>query len=136
MSVMEPPLMNRSNFSPADEELEGLLRSFFRDELPHPWPALNPPAAAILPLPQTAGHRPAALSRSQVALAASVALLFGGQAWLYHSHQAEESSTPGNSSPGDLLAKPDLHGKKPQSTGVPVTAKENGPRSLPVKPMR
>jgi hypothetical protein len=135
MSVIEPPLVDRSPFSPADDELDGLLRSFFRAEAPNPWPALQPPAAA-LPIARAVPRRPLPLSRSRVALAASVALLFGGQAWLYHSHQAEETSSAGSSSPGDLTAMPDRHGTKPKSPGVPVPAKENGPRSLPVKPMR
>jgi hypothetical protein len=136
MSVIEPPLTNRPYSSPADEELDGLLRSFFRDELPQPWPALTPPVASVLPLPPAAPTHSAFLSSSRVALAASVALLVGGQAWLYHSHKTEAVPSPGNSAAGGLLARPDLHGKKAQGPGAAVTAKENAPRSAPVKPMR
>jgi hypothetical protein len=130
---MEPPLVNRSNDSPAEEELDGLLRAFFRDELPQPWPALTLPAAAVLPLSPTSSTRPGGLSRSRVALAASVALLFGGQAWLHDSYQEDEpSQLNSDSSPADLMA-----GKKPpRRSATPGAATELGPRSLPSKPMR
>ena len=68
MNVIVPPRV------PPDDEIDGLLRAFFRAELPHPWPAMKAPAA-----PQTAPVPPApprpALWRSRLALAASVALL-------------------------------------------------------------
>ena len=133
MSVLEPPLINRSHFSPSDDELDGLLRSFFREELPHSWPALTPPAPAVVPL---AAAPTLGLSRSRVALAASVALLLGGQAWLSHSFQEEETPTE-NSAAGLRTARPDVHGPKAHRNGsVPATAKNPLPRALPPKPMR
>jgi hypothetical protein len=67
MNVIVPPRV------PPDE-IDGLLRAFFRAEVPHPWPAWKAPAA-----PQTTPVRPApsrpAPWRSRLALAASVALL-------------------------------------------------------------
>jgi hypothetical protein len=86
MNVIVPPRV------PPDDEIDGLLRAFFRAELPHPWPAMKAPAA-----PQTAPvpsppPRPA-LWRSRLALAASVALLALGSLLL-----------PGKAPPGPQAA--------------------------------
>jgi hypothetical protein len=137
MSVIEPPLFNRSSFSPSDDELDGLLRSFFRGEMPRPWPVLEPPAAAIVSLSSPELPRSGVLSRSRVVLAASVAFLIGGQALLSHALQTDGSANPGTSTPVDLMARPDRHGKTSHGTTSgrgPVT--ESGPRAAPVKPMR
>ncbi len=70
MSVVEPP--------PAqpDDSLEGLLRKFFRSQLPHPWPAPRVPSSVSSYQRRPAGERN--LMRSRWALAASVALLLLG----------------------------------------------------------
>ena len=69
MNVIMPPRV------PPDDEIDGLLRAFYRAQVPHPWPALKAPAAP----PRTTPVRPAPsrppLWRSRFALAASVALL-------------------------------------------------------------
>jgi hypothetical protein len=70
MNVIVPPRV------PPDDEIDGLLRAFFRAEVPHPWPAMKAPAA-----PPPAPARPA-LWRSRLALAASVALLALGSLFL------------------------------------------------------
>ena len=74
MNVIVPPRV-------PPEEIDGLLRAFFRAELPRPWPAMKAPA-----VPPTAPARPApprqALWRSRLALAASVGLLALGSLWL------------------------------------------------------
>jgi hypothetical protein len=59
------------------DELDGLLREFFQSELPCPWPAApNPPARSLPSRPfRPPALRAAALRRSRLALAASVALL-------------------------------------------------------------
>jgi hypothetical protein len=137
MSVIEPPLINRSNFSPSDEETDGLLRSFFQGELPRPWPVLEPPAGAVMPLSSPESTRSGALSRSRVVLAASVAFLVGGQALLSHALQTDGSASPGTSAPVDLMARPDRHGKTSHgTTSGPGPVSETGPRAAPVKPMR
>lgn len=65
MSVLEPP-----SHKPGDD-LDGLLRRFFRKQLPHPWPAPRVPASPE-PSWSAVGR---SLARSRWALAASVTLL-------------------------------------------------------------
>jgi hypothetical protein len=96
MSNVDPPLDVRSPGRPAGD-LDGLLRAFFRAEMPHPWPAVQI-GQGPSPFPQrnrTAAHmngddRPPADTgrrfaprswskiRSRLALAATVALLLLG----------------------------------------------------------
>jgi hypothetical protein len=67
MNVIVPPRV------PPDDEIDGLLRAFYRAQVPQPWPEWKAPDA-----PQTVPLRPAPrrpLWRSRLALAASVALL-------------------------------------------------------------
>jgi anti-sigma factor RsiW len=73
MNVIVPPRV-------PPEEIDGLLRAFFRAELPHPWPAMKAPAAPTAPA-RPAPSRPA-LWRSRLALAASVAVLALGALFL------------------------------------------------------
>src|SRR5438270_7739590 len=65
--MVRPPL-------PSGDDLDGLLRAFYRAQLPSPWPALKapPPPAARRPAP---GPRGWPLWRRRLALAASAALL-------------------------------------------------------------
>jgi hypothetical protein len=70
MSLVEPPPVR-----PGDN-LDGLLRAFFRSQLPHPWP--SPPRPAPRTVPARPGRPGRALFRSRLALAATVALLFLG----------------------------------------------------------
>jgi hypothetical protein len=58
-------------------ELDRLLRSFFQVEMPHPWPAWQPPAEA-----SATGLRRRPLTRSRFALAAALLVLLGGFAGL------------------------------------------------------
>ncbi len=61
---------------PADD-LEGLLRAFYRSQMPQPWPSPQLPRFRPAPTPRPApSGRP--LSRSRLVLAASVALLLLG----------------------------------------------------------
>jgi hypothetical protein len=72
--ILPPSLSSRGSACPDD--LDGLLRAFYQAEMPHPWPDLHPPARTILPPPQVSfWHR---ISRSHLALAASIALLIAG----------------------------------------------------------
>jgi hypothetical protein len=68
MNVIVPPRV------PPDDEIDGLLRAFYRAQVPHPWPAWKAPAAGPRTVPVLPAPRPA-LWRSRFALAASVALL-------------------------------------------------------------
>jgi hypothetical protein len=96
MSNVDPPLDVRKPGRPPGD-LDGLLRAFFRAEMPHPWPAAQIPEqpSPFLQRNGTAAHlngedrRPAGIAarlaprswtkvRSRLALAASVALLLLG----------------------------------------------------------
>ena len=72
--TLPPSLSNRGSACPDD--LDGLLRAFYQAEMPHPWPDLDPPARTLLPPPRVSfWYR---ISRSHLALAASIALLIAG----------------------------------------------------------
>ncbi|MFN4261495.1 MAG: hypothetical protein ACK4RK_19605 [Gemmataceae bacterium] len=83
MNIQEPQSGStfRGESEPAD--LDGALRTFFRSEMPDPWPAAPRTVAPLLRLRQPRRRRTLVLSR--VALAASLALLFLGQ-WLLSSN--------------------------------------------------
>jgi hypothetical protein len=62
----------------APNELDGLLRAFFRAQVPEPWPELKPPATLSLRGERAAPRRPS-LFRSRFILAASLLILLLGQ---------------------------------------------------------
>jgi hypothetical protein len=77
----------------AGDDLDGLLRAFFRRQMPHPWPA--PP---VPPDHSTVLRRPASgygQLRSRWALAAAVALLLLGSLLLPRRFAAENKSETG-----------------------------------------
>ena len=72
---LAPPLSTGDR--PAPDELDALLRAYFRAEMPEPWPA--PPLVAAAPTTPVAVARAGRASvRSRLALAASVMVLIGG----------------------------------------------------------
>jgi hypothetical protein len=80
------------------DELDGLLRAYFRAQLPDPWPSLEAPAA--LPPRKPAARR--SVFRARLALAASVALLAGGSFLLPRAFHdgGGAAPTPRVASPG------------------------------------
>jgi hypothetical protein len=85
MNVIVPPRV-------PPEEIDGLLRAFYRAEAPHPWPAWKAPAAPQVPPPVPAPSRKP-LWRSRLALAASVGLLALGSLLLPGKAPREQSPT-------------------------------------------
>jgi hypothetical protein len=71
MSITEPPA-----HKPVDD-LDGLLRDFFRGQMPKSWPPSPVPVARTMNSPRPMTQRNS-LTRSRWALAASVALLLLG----------------------------------------------------------
>jgi len=63
------------------DDLDGLLRAFFRSQMPDPWPAPPVPrSASVVTMRPASSRHP--LMRSRFALAASVALLLLGSLFL------------------------------------------------------
>ena len=94
--------MNRSMIQP-EQPIDALLTSFFKAEMPHPWPAFKAPARAVTPPPSWFAR-----SRSKVALAASIALLAVISYWL--SGRAPDYAPVMTSTPGAGVANPGHHG--------------------------
>jgi hypothetical protein len=80
MSIINKPL-HPGHGGRSSDDLDGLLRRFFRAEMPDPWPVLKPPAEPTTDIARSAPRR-WGLSASRWALAASVALLLVGQLFL------------------------------------------------------
>jgi hypothetical protein len=74
---LAPPLSTGE--APPPDDVEALLRAYFRAEMPDPWPAPPLVLTAVSARPELAAHESGlGLSRSKLALAASVALLVAG----------------------------------------------------------
>jgi len=97
--------MNRTHTAMQPEQpIDALLTSFFRSEMPVPWPALKLPARTAAPAPSWFSR-----SRSRLALAASIGLLAVASWWL--SGRAPEYTPPvANTTPGVGVATPGHHG--------------------------
>jgi hypothetical protein len=78
------------------EDLDALLRAYFRSEMPEPWPTLQPPADVVPP----PARKRWPMNASRWVLAASVALLLVGQVVLsgkftdYSSAKADGTFQP------------------------------------------
>jgi hypothetical protein len=60
----------------SEQDADQLLRAFFENEVPHPWPAFEPPVRrTMLPIRPAAAPRRRFVLGSKLALAAAVALL-------------------------------------------------------------
>jgi hypothetical protein len=72
-------LLVRPHTPPPGDDLDGLLRAFYKAELPDPWPSLEAPAARPAVLSPPSGRSLWSLFRHRwVALAASLAVLIAG----------------------------------------------------------
>jgi hypothetical protein len=104
MSLFEQPSVDPAGVSRWGDEIDVLLRQYFQAEMPDPWPKLTPPekrSPALAP-PRWRGW---ALFRSRMALAASVALLVGGNMLLSHSFQQQDRARATDSK-DSVAAKP------------------------------
>jgi len=98
MSVVEPP-----HLQPGDE-LDGLLRKFFKSQLPHPWPAPQAPSTVTPSQRRPMSGR--SLTRGRWALAASVALLLLGSLLLPSRFTQDANSENGISGPAISAREP------------------------------
>jgi hypothetical protein len=78
MNVFVPPSTVSQNGRSSEDELDGMLRAYYRAELPNPWPSLEVPAARNDILPMRPAARRFPMLRSRLALAACVAFLVAG----------------------------------------------------------
>lgn len=85
--------MNTTQLSPTDREMDQMLSGFFKSELPNPFPPLNLPTRAELPMPLVAGEptreRRTNTLKSKLSIAVSVALLIGG-CWYLSGRMSEK----------------------------------------------
>jgi hypothetical protein len=102
--IARPPVDPRSRGRSGDD-LDGLLREFFQAEMPHPWPAFQPPVRLAVPPARPVrpwGNR----FRTALALAASIAILALGLGLLSGKFE------PGS---GPMPVHSDAVGHKPPS---------------------
>ena len=93
MTFVEPPPCKPS------DDLEGLLRAFFRSQMPQTWPSPRLPRTEVVSLrPPTTNRR--GLMRSRWALAASVALLLLGSLLLPRRFSQDAKPEPFINAPG------------------------------------
>jgi hypothetical protein len=83
MAVVTPPTIVPRSGPPPEDDLDGLLRAYFKAEMPDPWPSFEAPAPrnGVLPLRGAKTSR-FTLWRSRLALAASILLLIAGALFL------------------------------------------------------
>jgi hypothetical protein len=95
---LQPPTQPGDARNP-DDDLDGLLRDYFRAETPNPWPVFRFAAVRQAVLPSRPRRFP--LTRSHLALAASVALILLGSLFL--------AGIPRDAQPGEVptMASPD-----------------------------
>ena len=99
----EPHTLSYRNPGFGPDDVDGLLRNFFRAEMPDPWPTLKAPVEMKSTKP-TAPRRWAPV-RSRMALAASVALLLLGT-WCFSVRTPDYSVAPSEGRDGAGSASP------------------------------
>jgi hypothetical protein len=78
MRVALPPSTRNDAEQASEDELDSLLQTFYRSELPNPWPALTAPRERNTILPFRPAKPRFTMSRTRWALAACVAFLVAG----------------------------------------------------------
>lgn len=95
MTVVTPPTIVPNSGRPPEDDLDGLLRDFFKAEMPKPWPAFTAPAPSnsVTPLRRNKTAR-LTLWRSRLALAAAILLLIAGTLFLSGRPASKDSPAP------------------------------------------
>jgi hypothetical protein len=88
----------------SDDDLDRLLTTFYRAEMPHPWPKLAPPLR-VRPATVEGDPRRSVLTHSRLTLAASVAALVAG-GWLLSGRLPVAAPGPGVSLEGGSAKVP------------------------------
>jgi hypothetical protein len=135
MNFVVAPPNQRNGGVPEGDEVDQVLRAFFKAQVPDPWPSFeSPPETSILPFVPPA-RRSSGL-RGRLALAASVAILAAG-GWLLPGKFAaqpadvavEPTHTPGIATPPRPgVEHPLPHGYKLNAPSIFVTP--DGPTEI------
>jgi hypothetical protein len=140
MTRINETLLAMSHVNSQGDEVDDLLRAFFRSEMPDPWPAWSPskpPASLPTPAPRP---RLRPLFRSRFTLAASVAILLIGQLWLLGSYKknAGRLDSAGREAPAVDVARPPLprSGAVKDPNSGPESSRPGVPTLRPTKNMR
>ena len=128
MSLLSPPPIQRGGTQPPDD-LDDVLRAFYKAQMPKAWPLLAVPAPRRTVPPPIA--RPAKgwpLMRSRLAVAASVALLAVGSLLLAGAFQGRSNAPADpirvNGTSADSEYDPNQHPTPPRDD-VPLKLKIN-----------
>jgi len=103
MNLVVPPSLDHSD-RPSEDELDGLLRAFYKAELPNPWPSFEAPADRNLILPLRPFGKRFPMWRTRLALAACVAFLVAGPIALsayFGGPQTDSVAKPNATAPFD-----------------------------------
>jgi hypothetical protein len=120
MNSLQPSLSGPQELDRSPNDLDGLLRSFFRAQMPEPWPVPKPPATSTVRKGGAAAAR-RSLVRSRFALAACLLVLLVGQSFV-SSMLSDSMHAAADGRPGKTEAR--RHG--------PVKPRESKP-TFPVK---
>ncbi len=115
-----------------EEAADQVLREFFRAAVPNPWPAWTAPEAEPAAVPMSRRS----LFWGRWALAASVALLLGGQLWLASFYRPPEPAEAGTRSKQsvDVAGRPQVSHSDAE-VGISTTGRQTTPRPV-LKNMR
>jgi hypothetical protein len=136
MNLVFPPVYP-DTAQPPEDALDGVLRAYFRAQMPRPWPALVLPQSSPTPLrPPSREGRPGGgrwpLFRSRLALAASVALLILGPLFLSGKFQTTGSPSTFRLGPPEG-SKPDLKGKPRTNSRLWLDQEPDGGTAIKVE---
>jgi hypothetical protein len=109
MTAASPPDIVPFSGRPPEDDLDGLLRAYFRAEMPDPWPSFQAPVSrnGVVPMRRPEKRR-FTLWRSRLALAASILLLIAGAFMLFGGASKVSDGTTAPAKPIDLIgSKPD-----------------------------
>lgn len=117
MSILQQPPIRPDAAGRSPDNLDGLLRAFYRAEMPDPWPALQPSVSReVVPFRPTNRW---SSQRSRWVLAASVVLLLISQ--LFLSGQLPDYSAARTAGEvGDTTARRNLSGLTHPGKAAPV----------------